>query len=247
MGRWSRPVAAQFLHWLAPSPGSRWLDAGCGTGVLSGSILLHTAPAFITGLDFSARFVEYARKQYGGQHVTFCASDAGALPLENDSFDTAVCGLALNFFPQPETAVAEMARVTRSGGQVAAYVWDYAEGMQMLRLFWDTAVSLDPAAEELDEGRRFPLCRPQPLADLFERAGLPAVQTRAIEVPTRFIDFYDYWRPLLGGVGPVPGYIAGLTEDARAALKERLRELLPLAGDGSISLLARAWAVRGVA
>ena len=247
MGRWSRPVAGQFLSWLAAPANGRWLDVGCGTGVLSGSILMHAVPAFVTGLDFSSQFVAYARKQYAGEHVTFCISDARTLPLKGQSFDMAVSGIALNFFPHPPGPVTEMARVTRPGGQVAVYVWDYAEGMQMLRIFWDAAVALDPAAADLDEGRRFPLCRPEPLAALFEGAGLDSVQTEAIEVQTRFVDFNDYWRPLLGGAGPVPGYIAGLDEHARAVLQEHLREMLPVAEDGSINLIARAWAVRGVA
>ena len=246
MGRWSRPVAEQFLSWLAAPANGCWLDVGCGTGVLSGAIFEHAAPAIVTGLDFSPQFVTYSQTQFTGKPASFLVSDAGALPLKRASVDTAVSGIALNFFPQPQNAVAEMARVTRPGGQVAVYVWDYAEGMQMLRIFWDAAVALDPPAAELDEGVRFPLCRPEPLAALFERAGLSGVQTEAIEVQTRFADFDDYWRPLLGGVGPVPGYIVGLPEAARAALKERLREMLPAAEDGSIVLTARAWAVRGV-
>jgi hypothetical protein len=130
---------------------------------------------------------------------------------------------------------------------VAAYVWDYAGEMRLMRVFWDAAVELDPAAAELDEGRRFGVCRPEPLRDLFESAGLRDVRVRAIDVPTRFHDFDDYWQPFLGGQGPAPGYAASLDEELRRALRELIRGRLPPAPDGSITLNARAWAVRGTA
>jgi hypothetical protein len=152
----------------------------------------------------------------------------------------------LNFLPQPEQAVREMARVVASGGIVAAYVWDYAGKMQLMRHFWNAAAALDPGAFELDEGRRFPLCRPEPLTELFRRAGLTHVDVRAIDIATDFQDFDDYWLPFLGGQGPAPGYAMALGDDRRAALRERIRAGLPFALDGSIPLVARAWAVRGV-
>ena len=114
-----------------------------------------------------------------------------------------------------------------------------------MRYFWDAAVALDPGALDLDEGRRFPLCAPAPLTALFEDAGLRDVETRAIDVPTRFRDFDDYWTPFLGGQAPAPGYAMSLTEERRAALRDRIRSKLPIANDGSINLIARAWAVRG--
>jgi hypothetical protein len=128
---------------------------------------------------------------------------------------------------------------------VAAYVWDYAGQMQMLRYFWDAAVALDPAARDLDEGRRFPICQPDALRSVFERAGLSRVRGRAIDVPTDFRDFDDYWSPFLGGQGPAPSYVASLDETHRAALRDGLRAALPVARDGSIHLVARAWAIRG--
>ncbi len=157
-----------------------------------------------------------------------------------------VSGLVLNFVPEPERAVSEMSRVARPGGIVAAYVWDYAEDMRMMRHFWDAAVELDPSARELDEGRRFPLCKPQPLIDLFRKAGLGGVEARAIDVPTVFRDFDDYWSPFLGGQAPAPGYAMSLNEERRAALRERIRARLPMNSRGEHHLTARAWAVRGV-
>jgi hypothetical protein len=115
-----------------------------------------------------------------------------------------------------------------------------------MRHFWDAAVALDPAAAELDEGRRFPLCRPEALEAAWRDAGLVEVQSRAIDVPTRFSRFEDYWSPFLGGAGPAPGYVATLSETDRGRLRDRLRAGLPADADGSIALVARAWAVRGV-
>jgi hypothetical protein len=138
--------------------------------------------------------------------------------------------------------VEEMNRVVRPGGVVAAYVWDYAGKMEMMRHFWDAAAELDPAAADLDEGRRFPMCQPVSLVDLF--AGiLGDVQVRPIDVPTHFCDFDDYWTPFLGGQGPAPGYAMSLSDESRAALRERIRANLPFAEDGSIRLVSRAWAV----
>ena len=244
VGRWSRLVAREFLEWLAVPPAQHWLDVGCGTGALSQAVAAQCAPASVTGIDPSAAFIEYARAHVQGL-VHFQVGDAQVLPLEPASVDAAVCGLVLNFVPRPPAAVAEMARVTRRGGTVAAYVWDYAGRMELMRYFWDAAVELEPAARALDEGPRFPLCQPAALADLFTGAGLQRVEGRAIEVPTRFRDFDDFWSPFLGGQGPAPGYAMSLSEPQRAALRDLIRSRLPIAADGSIALVARAWAVRG--
>jgi SAM-dependent methyltransferase len=245
VGRWSRLVAADFLDWLALPPGGDWLDVGCGTGALTRAVLQQAAPASVTGIDPAVGFVSYARRSVNDSRARFGAGDAMALPVEDEAFSAVVSGLMLNFVPRQDAALAEMVRVTRHGGTVAAYVWDYAGRMQMMRVFWDAAVELDPAAAEKDEGPRFPVCKPGPLAQLFESAGLAEVVVQGIEVPTRFRDFDDYWSPFLGGQGPAPGYAMSLTEKKRAALRERTRSMLPVAPDGSISLVARAWAVRG--
>src|SRR5262249_24529499 len=122
----------------------------------------------------------------------------------------------------------------------------YAGNMQLMRHFWDAASALDPTAVELDEGRRFPICKPEPLRDLFQAAGLQAVAVRAIDIATNFAHFYDYWSAFLGGQGPAPSYAMSLSTERRTALQERLRTSLPVAPDGSIPLVARAWAVRGI-
>ncbi len=244
VGRWSRLVAQEFLAWLAVPPRARWLDVGCGTGALTQTILAQADPAAVLGVDASAGFVAYAQAHTPDPRASFAVEDAHALTAADDSFDAAVSGLVLNFIPQPERAAAAMARVTRPGGTVAAYLWDYAGQMQLMRYFWDAAVALDPTGP-LDEGVRFPLCQPDPLAALFQSAGLQEVVVRAIDVPTVFRDFDDYWTPFLGGQGPAPAYTMTLSEDRRAALRDHLHAALPIAPDGSISLIARAWAVRG--
>ena len=245
VGRWSRLVAHDFLNWLAVTPGSHWLDVGCGTGALSQTILHDAAPHRVKGIDRSAGYIAHAQQQVQDERASFEVGDAQALPGDAAHYDVAVSGLVLNFIPQPARAVDEMARVVRPGGSVAAYVWDYAGKMQLMRHLWNAATALDPDALDLDEGRRFPLCQPGPLAELFQDAGLKNVDVRAIDISTDFKDFDDYWSPFLGGQGPAPSYVMSLSEERRVALRERIRAGLPFALDGSIPLVARAWAVRG--
>jgi SAM-dependent methyltransferase len=242
VGRWSRLVAATFLDWLAVPPRQRWLDVGCGTGALTAAILRTADPARVLGVDTSEGFIASARTHVTDARASFQVGDAQQLPVPDGDVDTVVSGLAVNFVPDPARALAEFTRVTSPGGLVAAYVWDYAEGMAMMKHFWDAAVALDPAAGELDEGRRFPLCRPERLGALWTDAGLRSVAVRHIDIPTTFTDFDDYWTPFLGGQGPAPGYVQSLTEEHRTALRELLRSRLP---GGAIPLTARAWAVRG--
>ena len=247
VGRWSRLVATEFVPRLAAPVGSRWLDVGCGTGALTETILRVAEPASVDGADMSDAFVAHAREHITDARATFQVADAQALPFENARFDAVVSGLMLNFLQSPERGVSEMVRVARPGGTVAAYLWDYAGEMQMMRHFWDAAVALDPDARELDEGVRFPICQPTPLEHLFRDAGLEDVAVRSIEVPTVFRDFDDYWSPFLGAQGPAPSYAMSLAEPQRTALRDRIRAAIPTAADGSIRLLARAWAVRGAA
>jgi SAM-dependent methyltransferase len=245
VGRWSRPVAARFLDWLRVAPGRRWLDVGSGTGALTQTILMRCSPAEVLGVEPSPAFVAYATDSVRDPRASFREGDGQHLPVQDASVDVVVSGLVLNFVSDGAAALGEMSRVARSGGVVAAYVWDYAGEMQMIRCFWDGAVDQDPAASALDEGRLFPLCRPEPLATIFGDAGLQDVQVTAIDVATRFTGFDDFWQPFLGGVGPAPAYAMSLDDAARSALRERLRCRLPAGSDGSIPLLARAWAVRG--
>ncbi|MFE9633551.1 class I SAM-dependent methyltransferase [Streptomyces sp. NPDC006463] len=245
IGRWSRAVAAEFAGRLGVAPGERWVDIGCGTGAVSRAALEVGAAGEVVGVDSSAGYVHHARSLVSAPRARFVVGDAMALPVRDAVAGAVVSGLTLNFVSDPARAVSEMARVALPGAVVGAYVWDYAEGMQIIRRFWDAAASLDDRAGELHEGTRFPLCRPGPLRALFADAGLTSVLVAAIDVPTRFRDFDDYWSPFLGGQGPAPGYASALPPDRRARLRELLRTSLPAAADGSIPLTARAWMVLG--
>ena len=245
VGRWSRLAAREFVAWLAEPSGGEWLDVGCGTGALTTTILDLAAPVSVTGVDPSEGYVRFARDRVQDSRVRFEIGDARALPYEANTYDVVVSGLVLNFVPEPEQAVMEMLRVVKQGGTVAAYMWDYAGKMELMRYFWDAAVDLNPAARELDEGRRFPICKPEPLHQLWETIGLRQVEVRAIDVPTHFRDFDDYWSPFLGGQGPAPGYAISLSQERREELRELIRSRLPAEANGSIPLVARAWAVRG--
>ncbi|MBB4905124.1 class I SAM-dependent methyltransferase [Actinophytocola algeriensis] len=230
VGRWSRRVAERFVPWLGVPAGSRWLDVGCGTGALTAAAA--AAGATVTGVDPSRGFVAGLRDVVVG--------DARALPFAGGRFDVVVSGLALNFVPDPALALAEQTRVTVPGATVAAYVWDYADGMAMMRLFWDAAREADPDAP--DEGPRFPLCAPEPLAALWRAAGLTDVVVDGIEIPTTFTDFDDYWRPFLGGQGAAPAYLAAQPREVRDRIRDLLRARVP---ERDIQLTARAWAVCG--
>jgi SAM-dependent methyltransferase len=244
IGRWSRRLAPRFLSWLDAPPHRRWLDVGCGTGALTSAILEGTSPAAVSGVEPSDGFRATAAQRLGAG-AQLHRGTAAQMPLPDASVDVTVSGLVLNFTPDPSAALADMLRVTAPGGTVAAYVWDYAEGMQLIRRFWDAAVALDERARELDEAGRFPLCQRDALAAQFAAAGLQRVQTAALEIETRFEDFDDYWLPFLGGQGPAPAYAMSLDDAARALLRERLRAALPVHEGGTITLGARAWAVKG--
>lgn len=246
VGRWSRLVAQEFVHWLALPEGIEWLDIGSGTGALSQTILDTANPQRVKGIDRSDEYVEFTRNHVHDPRAEFDVGNAQSLPVESETFDAAVSGLVLNFVPSPNQMIAEMTRAVRDRGVVALYVWDYAGKMQMMRHFWNAAIALDPAARELDEGRRFPICSPDALTDLFENASLFDVQARPIDIAADFKNFDDYWSPFLGGQGPAPGYVMSLSEKRRSQLRERINNSLPFALDGSITLVMRAWAVKGM-
>jgi len=245
MGRWSRRLAEKFLGWLAVPPGQTWLDLGCGTGAMTGLILQGCQPAEIYAVDASPVFIDHARQTIRDPRVHFSVGLAQSLTLPAHSVDATASGLVLNFVPEPRTAVLEMLKVTRPGGTIGIFVWDYARGMQMLRSFFDAAIALNPAAHEVDEGERFWVCQKGNLEQMVTEAGLRQVEAAPIQIDTVFASFDDYWQPFLGGVGPASAYTLSINAQDRQALKERLRQTLPTAADGSIALTATAWAVKG--
>ncbi len=249
MGRWSRLVAREFLAWLnvtADLPaGLRWIDLCCGSGVLTEAIVERASPASVVGVDASPQQIEFARRQRSSANVAFEISDVMSLPFADASFDVAVSGLSLNYLPDPLGALGEFQRVIRPGGTIAAYVWDYEQGVRFVREFWDAAMAIDPDAAALDQARRFPICTPRELGALFARAKLKEPATQALNIVTRFTSFDDYWEPILGGQGSAPGYLATLGPETQSKIRDRLRAALPASSTGTIELPARAWAVRG--
>lgn len=245
VGRWSGPVAHGFIRWLDPPPKAVWLDVGCGTGALSAQIAADADPVRVDGIDPSPAFVEQAARRLPGPHFSFAVGNALDISHPDHTYDLVVSGLVLTFIPDIPAGLREMRRVAKPGGTVAAYVWDYAGEMQMMRFFWDAARELRPSDAHLDEGIRFPIARPEALEELFAGAGLTEVETSAVDIPTHFTDFSDYWEPFLGGTGTAPTYLASLSPVERDAIRDLVRDRLPFEDDGSIELMARAWTVRG--
>lgn len=246
VGRWSRRVAPEFLHWLALPRGLVWADIGRGTGALLSAILTICEPSAIHGVDVSNEFLAQARRYINDPRARFDNGSATSLPWNADAFDATVSGLVLNFVQDHESMAREMMRITKPGGLVAAYVWDYAGGMQMMRHFWDAAVAISPHDARLDQAERFPLCHPAPLQTLLENAGLRGVTVVAIDIPTVFESFDEYWAPFLGRVGAAPTYLSSVSDQVRERIRLELKARLAPAHDGRIALSARAWAVKGI-
>jgi SAM-dependent methyltransferase len=245
MGRWSRRLAPLLVTFAGVTDGDSVLDAGCGTGALSFAIGDMVPSARVTGVDPSAAYVRDAQARAPANGMRFLVGDAQALEFPDAGFDKTLSLVVMNFVPAPARALEEMTRVTRPAGVVAAAVWDYGHGMELLRVFWDEAVALDGASASRDE-RNMPLCRQGELETLWRAGGLERVEEQPIEIDMPFASFDDYWLPFLGGQGPSGAHVAGLTNAARGALEARLRaRLLGGRDDRAFTLRARAWAVRG--
>lgn len=245
MGRWSRRLAPLVVKFASVAEGDSVLDIGSGTGALAFAVAEAIPSVRVTGVDPSSAYVRHAQARTPGDRVQFVAGDAHTLQMPDAVFDKALSLLVMNFFIDPEKALREMIRVTRSGGIVAAAVWDYGEGMELLRVFWDEAVALNSTIAARDE-RHMALCRRGELAALFRANGLQQVEEQPIAIETSFVSFDDYWLPFLGGQGPAGAYAASLSEAARIALESKLRgRLLGERQEGAFALRARAWAVKG--
>jgi SAM-dependent methyltransferase len=245
MGRWSRQIANEFIAWLTPPAAWNWLELGCGTGALTQAVLLHANPASVVACDPSPQMVSFARRSLAHPTITFEVGGADDLPRRADGFDAVVSGLVLNFMPTPAEAVRWMSSRLRPGGMLAAYVWDYADGLQFLRIFWEAALELNSHAADLDERQRFPLCHRDALVHLLEDEGFVLVDAQALDIATPFADFDDYWIPFLGGTGPAPSYVASLDPATQEQLRLHLKQRLAPIPDSPIQLTGRAWAVRG--
>ncbi len=248
MGRWSRVVAPILLEFADIPDAGRVLDVGSGTGSLAFAIADRKPRCHVVGIDPSKEYVAYAasRNRFDAR-VTFETGDAQQLRFEGAAFQSSLSLLVFNFIPDPKTALREIARVTKPGGRIAAAVWDYGAGMQMLRVFWDAVVSLDPQAVTLHE-KHMPLCRAGELSGLWNQAGLTAVHEQALDITTRFSSFADYWDPFLLGQGPAGAYTSRLEPERLRLLREELKRRLQLSAESvAFDLPARVWAVRGSA
>jgi SAM-dependent methyltransferase len=244
MGRWSSRLAPLLVKFADVRDGDSVLDVGSGTGALAFAIADALPSARITGVDPAAAYVAYAQTRATNDRVRFAVGDAQQLQLADATFGRVLSLLVMNFIPDPAKALREIIRVTRPGGVIAAAVWDYGEGMEMLRIFWDEAVARDPAIAPRDE-RNMPLCKRGELAALWRAHGLADVEEQPLTIPQSFASFDDYWSPFLGSQGPAGAYVAALAETDREALRLRLRQRL--LGDGpdrAFTLQARAWAVK---
>ena len=248
MGRWSTRLADPFLDFAGGAPDEKVLDVGCGTGSLTFRLAARGTARSISGIDYSAPYIDYAKQRSADPRIEFRVGDACSLPFPDGSFDRVLALLVLHFVAQPEQAIAEMCRVTRPGGTVAATVWDARGGFVANRIFLDTAAVLDPRGNALRaRSSTRPLSRPGELAAAWHRAGLVDVQDTSLAIRMEFRSFDDYWAPYIGKDGPGAEYVATLDEDARVRLREAVR-LAYLDGDpdGPRSYAAIAWAVKGV-
>jgi SAM-dependent methyltransferase len=246
MGRWSRELAPLFVEFAGVRDGDAVLDVGSGTGALTAAVVGVAPSSRVIGIDPAAPYVDFARTRHPGDLVRFEMGDAQQLRFPDGTFDRTLSLLVLNFIPDRAKALDQMIRVTRPGGTVAAAVWDYGEGMEMLRVFWDEAVALHPAAAARDE-RNMPLCRKGALGVLWSEPQLLDVSEEPLTIRTRFSTFDDYWSPFLDKQGPAGAYVAALAASEREQLRLRLRRrLLGEGPDRPFVLGARAWAVRGV-
>lgn len=246
LGRWTRRLSAPFIDFVDLPRDGRILEIGCGTGSLAGNLLARQSGRTVIGVDLSEPYLRQARNNAASG--LYAASDARHLAFRSDAFAGTLAQLVLNFVPDASGAVAEMKRVTRPGGVVAASVWDFRGGLVYQRLFWDTAAGIDPAAgTSRDRLFASPLADPEGLVALWREAGLTDVSTASLTIRMDYGSFDDYWQPLLGGQGPVGTYAASLGPDLEALVRERVR-LAYLAGgpDGPRSMTATAWAVRGL-
>jgi ubiquinone/menaquinone biosynthesis C-methylase UbiE len=245
MGRWSRRLAPLLIRFGGLADGDRVLDVGCGTGNLSFALPEVANVAAVTGIDQAAVYVAFARRRADGPRFSFEQADARALAFPDASFDRAYSMLVLQFIPDAERAVAEMARVVRPGGTVTAAVWDSFGGTPHLRLLWDTAAVLDPTAERPRALFRS-LSAPDEMAAMWRRLGLREVEQTSLTIRMDFASFDDYWRPFTTGEGGTGAFMASLSDAQRARLRDHVqRGYVANRPDGPRSFTATAWACRG--
>jgi SAM-dependent methyltransferase len=243
VGRYGAALGDAMLEAAGVVPGQRVLDVGCGSGALAGRAAEVVGAGNVAAVDPSESFADGCRSRVPGADVRVASAES--LPFDDGTFDAVLAQLAVNFMGDAPKGVAEMKRVAKPGGVVAAAVWDYAAGMRLLRTFWDAAAAVDPDSVDRDEGRFMRYASPDELEALWREAGLGDVAVSALDVQASYEDFDDLWTPFLAGIGPAGAHTASLDPAGQEALREELRSRL---GDpaGPFTLSARAWCVRGV-
>ena len=241
MGRYSRPLADMFADAVGVGRGQTALDIGCGPGALTGVLVERLGAEAVFACDPSAPFVAECAARHPGVDVQL--GRAEAVPFGDGRFDVALAQLVLHFVTHPEQAAGEMRRVVRPGGVVAACMWDFAEGMEMLRHFWDAALTVDPDAP--DEARTLRFGRQGEIVELFESAGLESVVETTLHVSSRYDSFDEFWSGFLAGIGPAGMFCVALSDESRAALREELFLRVGSPG-GSFTLGAMARSAKGL-
>ncbi len=247
IGRWTQRLAEPLVTFAGPLPNGSLLDVGTGTGSVVAALRQADSSRKITGIDVSEPYLDFARKRDDCDGVSFLQQDAAAPDLQGDQFAGAFSCIVMTFLKEPDKALSEMFRVVRPGGVIASAVWDFRVGLVYQRMLWDTVASIDPvAATTRDRIFSAPLGLPDGMVDLWRAAGLEDVTRSSLTIRMDFSDFADYWEPLLGGQGPVGGYVAGLDPEMQARVRDAVEAaFLAGASDGPRSLTATAWAVKG--
>jgi SAM-dependent methyltransferase len=242
MGRWSRLVGDKFLDWLDLPKGLRCLDAGCGNGAFTESLIARCAPASVMALDPSADQIAFARQRAESALAEFRVGDAQALPFRDNSYDAALMALVIAFVPDPAKAARELARVVRPGGWVANYMWDLPGGGSPIAPLYRAVSSLGQSPPGPPSA---PVSRMEAMQELWQKAGLASVDTCVIRLPITFSDFDDFWESYAGPIGPIGAFIKSLSPSQKEQMRARTREQLPTAADGRVTYDVFANAVKG--
>ncbi|TKT78279.1 class I SAM-dependent methyltransferase [Aquamicrobium sp. LC103] len=248
MGRWSRKLAPLFIDFAGVAQGENILDVGCGTGSLTFALAELPGPAAITAIDFSPVFVEAATRRNTDPRITVRQADACALPFDDGAFDRAFALLVLHFVPETGKAIAEMRRVVRPGGVVAAVVWDHLGGMPGMRMMVDTVAALGESGRQLRSRYCFqPMMQPGEMKRAFADQGLADVAESELMIRMDYQNFNDYWAPIAGGEGPLGKYVVSLAAQDREITDAAIRDAYEAGRqDGPRSFANVAWAVKGI-
>ena len=242
MGRWSQRVAAIFLDWLNVPRGLHWLDVGCGNGAFTEALIARCVPAGVTAIDPSDDQLAYARTRPGAKTADFRTGNAQGMPFTDSVFDGAIMALVISFLPEPNKAVAEMARVVRPGGWVAAYMWDIPGGGVPSHPIYLALEGMGMTAARPPNPE---VSAPSAMTRIWEGAGLVSVETTVIRIRTIYSEFEDYWESNVVPVGPQGKLIAGMSAASKKELRAQLQSRLPTLRDGRVVFDSFANAVKG--